>query len=589
MRKVLLPVLLLLSISGAKGQPANKESILRIDSLLRKIEVYRIADSIGRDEIIHLIGISDNASRRRELSNELQVRKRGYDETNKAFALQLSDLLSNTQGVPVKPFSDTLFFIYTRNGPILPWDRALLIEQRIQDIAADEMNYNPDSLLLLNNELNIDLVYKDKLIMTVVNRDGIVNNKSVAQVANDYRKLLNQAISKNIQSKSWQQILEKVLLALLAMAGVFVVIALINKAFSYLSPKILAAFHRLLQKRDPNKALLDINARSKIVEIIIRIVKVWLIVVACYLFVPAVFSLFKVTHTWSNTLLGWISNPVKQVLIGVFNYLPNLITITILYVILRFLTGLLHTVAQRIRDEQVKLRGFYPDWAIPTFNAIRMLLYVFFIIVIFPYLPGSGSPIFQGVSIFIGLLLSFGSTSAISNMVAGFVITYMRPFKPGDTILVNGIFGDVVEKNLLVTRIRTPLNEEVTISNSQLLSNNITNYSSEAKTVGLLLHTSITIGYDTPWRKVHEMMIEAAKRTKWIDTSNEPFVWQKALNDFFIEYQVNVYTQYPGLMFSIYSDLHQHLQDVFRENNIEIMSPHYTSYRNGNNPTVPKE
>ncbi len=237
----------------------------------------------------------------------------------------------------------------------------------------------------------------------------------------------------------------------------------------------------------------------------------------------------------------------------------------------------------------MNLAGFHQDFARPTFNIVRFILYAFMLVVMFPYLPGSDSPAFQGVSVFLGVLLSLGSSSAINNIIAGLVITYMRPFKPGDRIKIGDITGDVIEKTMLVIKLKTIKNEEITVPNSTVLSSNTINYSSMAKSQGLVLHTTVTIGYDVPWRKMHEALLKAALRTRAVLPAPAPFVWQTRLDDNYVSYQLNVYTHEAEKQNDIYSELHQNIQDCCREAGIEIMSPHYQANRDGSNSTIPSE
>jgi len=205
----------------------------------------------------------------------------------------------------------------------------------------------------------------------------------------------------------------------------------------------------------------------------------------------------------------------------------------------------------------------------------------------FPYLPGSESPAFRGVSIFLGVLFSLGSTAAVANVVAGVILTYMRAFRIGDRVKISDTIGDVIEKTLLVTRVRTIKNEDITVPNAMVLGSHIINYSSSAKDRGLILHTTVTIGYDAPWRKVHELLIAAAHSTEHILKEPSPFILQTALDDFYVSYELNAYTNRPEIMAGIYSSLHQNIQDRFNESGVEIMSPHYAAFRDGNQTTVP--
>ena len=209
------------------------------------------------------------------------------------------------------------------------------------------------------------------------------------------------------------------------------------------------------------------------------------------------------------------------------------------------------------------------------------------IVVIFPYLPGSDSPIFKGISVFLGFLFTFGSAGSLANLIAGLVLTYMRLFKIGDRVKIDDVVGDVIEKSSLVTRVRTIKNEIVSIPHSKVMSSHTINYSSDAPEKGLIIHTTVTIGYDVPWKDMHKALIEAATRTELILDTPEPFVLQTSLDDFYVSYQINGYTREPGKQAVIYSDLHRHIQDVCNENGIEILSPHYRAARDGNMSTIP--
>jgi small-conductance mechanosensitive channel len=264
------------------------------------------------------------------------------------------------------------------------------------------------------------------------------------------------------------------------------------------------------------------------------------------------------------------------------HYIPNLLTIIVIYVFTWYIVKLVKFIAGEIENGDFVIKNFYPEWAIPTFNIIRILLYTFMFVVIFPYLPGSDSRVFQGVTLFFGVLFSFGSSSAISNVVAGIVLTYMRPFKLGDRVRVGEILGDVIEKNLLITRIRTSKNEDITVPNATILNGATINYSSSSQNLGLILNTNVMVGYDKPWRTVHELLIEAALASDGILAEPRPFVLQVALNEFSVTYQLNAYTALPNKMSTLYSGLHKNMVDKFNEAGIELLSPHFTSFRDGN-------
>jgi small-conductance mechanosensitive channel len=206
----------------------------------------------------------------------------------------------------------------------------------------------------------------------------------------------------------------------------------------------------------------------------------------------------------------------------------------------------------------------------------------------FPYLPGFNSPAFQGVTVFLGLLLSLGSTSAITNVIGGVILIYTRAFRIGDHIRIGEVVGDIIETNFLAVRICTPANQVITIPNATLLSNKVVNYNLSSRDLNrsLILQSSITIGYDVPWRKVHDTMITAALNTAHVLQDPAPFVLQTSLDNDHVSYQVNAYTDDPNHMVLIYSQLHQNIQDQCNQNGIEILSPTYTALRDGNRSTL---
>jgi len=308
-----------------------------------------------------------------------------------------------------------------------------------------------------------------------------------------------------------------------------------------------------------------------------------------YLALPVVFGLFPQSQQLAQTLFQYILDPLKRIGYGLWDFLPNLMTIIVISLVARYALMGISYLKEEIKLGHLKINGFYPDWATPTFQIARVLLIAFTFVVIFPYLPGSDSPVFQGVSVFLGFLFTFGSAGSLSNIVAGIVLTYMRLFHLGDRVRIGDTVGDVVEKNMLVTRIKTIKNELISIPNASVMNSHTINYSAEAKDKGLILHSTVTIGYDVPWREVHQALIHAANKTSLILDQPAPFVLQTSLDDFYIAYQINGYTQHPNQQASIYSELHQNIQDSCIEAGIEILSPHYRALRDGNDLAMPND
>ena len=288
-------------------------------------------------------------------------------------------------------------------------------------------------------------------------------------------------------------------------------------------------------------------------------------------------------------LWNYVRDTYLEIQQDVVAFLPSLVFIFIVGVLTHFIIRITRSIFDGIDRGSIEIKGFYREWGQPTFVLARVLIIVFALIIVFPYLPGSDSPALKGLSIFIGVLISLGSTSAVANVIAGIAITYMRAFKDGDRVRIADTVGDVVEKSLLVTRIRTPKNVVISIPNAMIMSNHIVNYSTHAKKSGVFLHMEVTIGYDVPWRKVHELLINATKTVESIEDSSHSFVLQKSLGDFNVTYEINVLTKHPRRTPHIYSQLNQSVQDVFNEAGVEILSPAYASVRDGNHITIPEE
>lgn len=450
--------------------------------------------------------------------------------------------------------------------------------------------FKSDSLKLVTNESSVDIVYNsDNIIMTINELDALWFNTTTVKLANSNLLSIKSVIVKYKEVNSFSNWLKRIGQIALIVICLGIIIFLINKLF-----KKSKAF----LERNQTKYLNGITIKKfklfspqKHKEFAFRVnnlVRLLVIFLFIYLSLPLLFSVFPETKPFTNTLLGWIITPAKRVLNGFFQFLPNLFTIGVIYYITRWAIKGINFFFKEIETENITIAGFHKDWATPTFSILKFVLYAFMLVVIFPYLPGSDSAAFQGVSVFLGVLLSLGSSSAITNMIAGLVITYMRPFKIGDRVKIGDVVGDVLEKTMLVTRIRTIKNEDITVPNSTVLSSSTINYSSNSQDKGLIIHSTVTIGYDVPWKKMHQALIDAALRTNMILKDPLPFVLQTSLDDFYVSYQINAYTKEPNKQAIIYSELHQHIQDCCNEVGIEILSPHYRAARDGNNTTIPE-
>jgi small-conductance mechanosensitive channel len=307
------------------------------------------------------------------------------------------------------------------------------------------------------------------------------------------------------------------------------------------------------------------------------------------LFASRILNLFPEAQPAAHELRLMVVSPLAALGQATINYLPNAIQIVIILAITRYGLKALHVLFHAIDAGIIELPDFYPEWAEPTYKIVRLLVFVFLPFLIVPLLPGANSRFFDEITFFVGLLVSLGSTSVIKNMTAGIVLTYTRAFQIGDRVRIGEVNGDIVEKSLFVTRLKTIKNEQVAMPNGAVLDSNIVNFSSLATDKGLILHTSVTIGYDVDWRQVHNLLLDAALVTPHILTDPVPFVLQTSLDDYYVTYEINAYTDQPNQIAGTLSVLHQHILDSFHAAGVEIMSPAYSALRNGNDVAIPPE
>ena len=320
-----------------------------------------------------------------------------------------------------------------------------------------------------------------------------------------------------------------------------------------------------------------------------RLFRIFVVLMQLMVSIPMMFYVFPKTKSFAFTIFGYVWNPTKDLFWSVVDYLPNLFQIGVIVVCMHYVVKLLRYFSNEVASGHLKINGFYPDWARPTFLILRFLCYSFMLVMIWPLLPSSNSEVFQGVSVFIGVIVSLGSMSIFGNLMAGIVMTYMRPFRVGDFIKFGDVEGFVVEKTALVTRLRTRKNLLVTIPNSNLMSAQTSNYTASAENYGIIVHTKVTIGYDVKHDIIENLLLAAAHGTRHIDRKPQPFVMVTQLDDFYVEYEINAYTHRTDQLSTIYSELHQNILDAFHGAGVEIMSPHIFAHRQDLELQIPKE
>ena len=570
----------------------NIEALKYYNKKLAEIELQRKNDSIKRVALeirLNSLKTTDNLQK----ENLLKALK-AIEENEKARLsnkkARIDSLRNTAKGYPViGALKDTLMFMYLKLGASSPKERATNISNKILNLYKDDF-IKLDSIFVLKSENTYDIVYGEMIIMSISENDAIWYDTKALNLANEFKNKIIKSLLAAKKENSLSNLLLQIGLVLLVLIILWFFIKLIGKGSNKLNSFVLFKKDQWLKNLSyKDYTFLTAQQELEIIMFLLKILRWFIYALLLYITLPIIFSIFPFSRHWADALFQLIWSPFKQIFVSIWNYLPNLFSILVIYFVMNYFIRFIKYVFSEIANEKLKISGFHADWAMPTLSIIKFLLYAFMFVLIFPFLPGSNSNVFQGVSVFIGILFSFGSSSAITNIIAGLVITYMRPFKIGDRIKIGEITGDVLEKTLLVTRIKTIKNEIITIPNSSVLSGNTTNYSSYAKENGLIIYTTVTIGYDVPWKNMHQALIEAALRTELILKKPAPFVLQTSLEDFYVSYQINAYTKEASKQALIYSNLHQNIQDVCNERGIEIMSPHYRAARDGNQVTIPAD
>ncbi len=495
---------------------------------------------------------------------------------------------ASSPGAPVVFGKDTLFYLKARLGPFTAEQRAASARERIKQVAGNLLA-SFDSAVAVDNGQSTDVMAGDDVLFTVTDTDADSANHAIrGALAAERARAVTRAINARVPTAIIKVVLLGTLLTIVATAVFFF-------ALKGLSRGLAVVIRRLRSWRGSRIPALrlrrfEIFSSAQITEFsigFVRILRAAIVLVLGYAYISLAFSFFPWTRGLASQLLDYVVEPLKGIGLSFVEFVPKLFFIAVIIMVTRYVLKVIHLVFRGIESGRLELPNFPAEWAEPTYKIVRLLVAAFALVVIFPYLPGSHSDAFKGVSVFLGVLFSLGSTGAVSNLVAGVVITYMRPFRVGDRVRIADTTGDVMEKTLLVTRVRTIKNEDITIPNAMVLASHIINFSSSARDLGLILHTGVTIGYDAPWRQIHELLIAAADDTEGIAKEPKPFVLQTSLDDFYVSYQLNAYTDQPNTMAALYSRLHQNIQDKFNEAGVEIMSPHYAALRDGNQVTIP--
>jgi small-conductance mechanosensitive channel len=453
--------------------------------------------------------------------------------------------------------------------------RASEIAERIRTIAADP-SITLKSFTVEERRGATVILANDRLVVTVLDEDAAIERISRSRLAELYSTRIWEAVQAYRHQRRPGILLLHALMALGAtialLAAVLVTRRLIGLAHRGFERRYKARMQGL---EDRAHHIVRVEQFWRLLSGLLNLGWALAVAIMLYAYLQYVLSLFPWTKGIAWNLLTIAIDPLRTIAFGFVAMLPNLAFLAVLIMVVRYVLKILRILCDGLAGGTIKVEGFYPEWAWATYRLIRLLLIVFAVVVAYPYIPGSGSEAFKGVSLFMGIVFSLGSSSLIGNLIAGYTMTYRRAFRVGDRVKIGDQVGNVERMRVLVTHLRTIKNEEVIVPNSAILANEVINYSSMARDRGLILHTTVGIGYETPWRQVEAMLLEAAARTTGLRAEPAPFVLQSALGDFCVTYEVNAYCDKPDAIEALYTSLHRNILDVFNQYEVQIMTPAY--------------
>ena len=475
---------------------------------------------------------------------------------------------------PVLLDGETLFLV--RGLSAFPAEqRAAAISERIQ-AAAEDPNYKINSLQTIDGDVFTRIEANGRMLVVIANADAALEAVTRPTLVRALIPRIDGAIAQYRKSRTEEALKLGLEWAVVYFTAFLLLLCLFRWGYRHLEG---------LAERKCKRRIEEIRARSlPVVEAerlwgglrnAIRLLRMVLLLLAIMVFANLLLGLFPWTKPFSKHVFDLALNPLRTIVLGAVRSIPDLAFLIVLFLAFRFLIKAVRMFFKAIENGTVPLPGFDSDWAGPTYRLVRLLIIAFGLVVAYPYLPGSSSEAFKGVSLFIGVVFSLGSSGLISNILAGYSLIYRRAYKTGDRIRIGETIGDVVHIRLQVTHLRSLKNEEVIIPNSEVINSNVINYTSLAKKHGLILHTTVGIGYETPWRQVEAMLLLAAERTPGLLREPPPFILHSSLGDFCVTYELNVYCDRPGEQLFLTTALHRNILDVFNEYGVQIMTPAY--------------
>ncbi|MGB8434971.1 MAG: mechanosensitive ion channel domain-containing protein [Burkholderiales bacterium] len=478
--------------------------------------------------------------------------------------------------------------LYVRQGirAFTAAERADRLSQKLRQLA-DDPSIAPFKVTVDETGVSSDLLVGPEVLVSVFDTDARdFAGKTRHDVAVEGARLIEEAVAQYREERAPESLAIDAAKAAAGLLAAIVFLFLFQRVFRKARQFVLERAGRELEKVESKTGrMIRVEQLRWPLLVLLRAVQAMVWITVSYGAVSIALSFFPHTRTVAREIDELVLAPLAELGIEILKGLPGLIVVVVIALAARWAIRGNRYLFTQIERKRIEIQGFYPEWARPTQRLVTVVLLIVAVIMAYPYVPGSGSPAFQGIAIFLGLLGSLGATGVVSNLINGLIITYMRSFHVGDLVKIGDTMGVVTESTLIVTRLRTAKNVEISVPNSLVLSGQVINFSVSGKP---FLTTQVTIGYDTPWRQVQAMLLAAAAATKDVEGDPQPFVLQTALDDFYVRYELNFSVSDLARLPAIMSRLHQRIQDEFNERGVQIMSPHFMT--NPESPAVvPRE
>lgn len=557
-RYVTVLTLILCHVFCMAQSPADS-LLLQRDSLLRELQAMKLKEVVMKN------ALAESGRSAREDSVRRAEQKR-----------YINSLRHKTPGVPLVISGDTLLFIYASLGGEDAPHRAALAERRIIQIGKS-LQFTTDSVHVFVSEYTDDIMCGEMVLLRVSDLDGLWNGMSRSELAEQQRAVIAAAIDRLHTTYGLKAKLTGLAWAVLLIVVQIVFFMLTARLIRFLRRRVAEGFdNRLKPGVVKGYTLLTVHQVKRILLLLTRILQILLVVLQLFVSLPLLFSIFPETEKFTWNMLSYVWSPLRDMAVSLVHVFPNLVKIAVVVYVVRWLLKGIRHIADDVAAGRLKIDKFYQDWAMPTYQIVRIFVIAFTLVVIWPWLPGSESGIFKGVSIFVAALFSLGSTTTIGNLISGIIITYMRPFQVGDYVRIGEREGEVIEKNAFITRLKDIKGNLVTVPNNSILSQQTVNYTAALRHgQGSVVHSEFTFTYKVPRQTIEAYLLEGADRCALLLKTPKPFVLVTALEDFYTRYEINGYTQATDRLFEVYSELHKHIIDVFREHDLDPTSSHF--------------